>query len=187
MGDFNIHHPLSDTLRIHSQAELHASFPYFSRAADLGYALLNTSGVYTRFPLSNVGRPSVIDLAFASPALAAYFRAWETPLPSTGSDHIPITILLSHPISSPPLPSPNWSKTDWPSLEPLLKECTVPPPPVLPTRLSLEVWFNKHLDSLTALLRVHTPLYRPSTRAKPWWSPLLSTLRMEFHGASRKA
>ena len=29
VGDFNIHHPLSDPLRTHSQAELHASFPYF--------------------------------------------------------------------------------------------------------------------------------------------------------------
>ena len=53
VGDFNIHQPLSDPLRVHSQAELHALFLYFLRAADLSYNMLNTPGVYTRFPLSS--------------------------------------------------------------------------------------------------------------------------------------
>ena len=75
VGDFNIHHPLSDPLRTHSQAELHVSFPYFPRAADLGYNMLNTPGVYIRFPLSGIGRPSVLDLAFVSPTLAPFFKS----------------------------------------------------------------------------------------------------------------
>ena len=75
VGDFNIHHPLSDPLRVHSQAKLHAFFLYFWPAADLGYSLLNTPGVYTRFSRSDTGRPSVLDLAFASPALAPFFKS----------------------------------------------------------------------------------------------------------------
>ena len=61
------------------------------------------------------------------------------------------------------------------------------PAPVLPTRLALESWFDKHMDALITLLKQHTALYRPSTKAKPWWSTLLSTLRRKFHTASCKA
>jgi len=50
VGDFNIHHPLADPLRSYSRRNLAASFPYFSRAADLGFELLNLPGVFTRFP-----------------------------------------------------------------------------------------------------------------------------------------
>ena len=78
------------------------SFPYFPRAMDLGFSLLNTPGVYTRFPLGGEARPSVIDLAFASSALLPFFITWDTPLPSTGSDHIPISLTFAHPIQAAP-------------------------------------------------------------------------------------
>ena len=74
VGDFNIHHPSADPARTHSSSELKASFPYFSRAAELGYSLLNTPGVYTRFPLQGSSRPSVVDLAFASSTLMPFFQ-----------------------------------------------------------------------------------------------------------------
>ena len=187
VGDFHIHHPLPDPLRSHSADELATSFPYFSRSSELGFSLLNQPGVYTRFPLGGSGRPSVLDLSFASPSLLPFCQTWDTPLPSTGSDHVPVQIILSHPLTSPPPPSPNCSLTDWPALAPLLKDFTVPPPPSLPTRLSLEPWFDRHLSRLTTLLISHTPTKRPSYRSKPWWSPLLSLLRKEFNSATRKA
>ena len=56
VGDFNIHHPLPDPLRSDSAEELATSFPYFSRFSELGFGLLNQSGVYTRFPLAGSGR-----------------------------------------------------------------------------------------------------------------------------------
>ena len=112
IGDFNIHYPLPDPLRSHSANELATSFPYFSRMSELGYGLLNQPGVYTRFSLGGAGRPSVLDLSFASPSLLPFCQAWDTPFPSTGSDHVPVQIILSHPFSSPPPPSPNWSLTD---------------------------------------------------------------------------
>ena len=176
VGDFNIHHPLPDPLRSHSAEELATSFPYFSRSSELGFGLLNQPGVYTRFPLGGSGRPSVLDLSFASPLLLPFCQTWDTPLPSTGSDHVPVQIILSHLFTSPPSPSPNWSLTDWPALVPLLKDFTGSPPPSLPTRLSLEAWFNRHLSRLTTLLTSHTPTKRPSYRSKPWWSRLLSLL-----------
>jgi len=187
VGDFNIHHPSADPLRKHNSSELKASFPYFSRAPELGYILLNMPGVHTRFPLQGSARPSVLDLAFASSSLMPFFQEWTTELPSTGSDHVPITISITHLITAPPPPAPNWVRTDWPTLEPLLKETIVPPPPSLPTRHSLENWFDSHLNTLVALLKAHTPLRRFSIRAKPWWSLLLTTLRKEFHTSARKA
>ena len=187
VGHFNIHHPLPHHLRSHSAEELATSFPYFSRMAELGFGLLNQPGVYTRFPLGSTGHPSVLDLSFASPSLLPFCQKRETTFPSTGSDHVPAQIILSHPLSSPPPPSPNWSLTDWPSLEPLLKDFVVPLPPALPTRLSLKAWFDRHLSRITTLLTSHTCTKRPSYRSKPWWSPLLSLLRKEFHSATRKA
>ena len=168
VGDFNIHHPLSDARRAHSSEELALSFPYFSRASELGFELLNLRGVFTRFPLGGSSRPSVIDISFASPKLAPFCHHGDTSLPSTGSDHVPITITVSHPVLSPPMSSPNWALTDWDSLTPLLGDLVFPAPPQLQTLLSLEAWFDGHLSTLTSLLTAHTPVKRPSHRSKPW-------------------
>ena len=187
VGDVNIHHPLADPLRAHSSEELALSFPYFSTASELGFALVNLLGVFTRFPLGGTSRPSVIDLAFASPRLAPFCHHWDTSLLSTGSDHVPITIVVSHPVLVPPLHSPNWALTDWDSLTLLLGDLVFPAPPQLPPLLSLATWFDRHLSTLSSLLTSHTPVKRPSHRSKPWWSPLLTVLRREFHSATRVA
>ena len=187
VGDFNIHHPLSDPLRAHSTVELVLSFTYFSRASELGFDLLNLPGIFTRFPFEGSSRPSVIDLSFVSPRLAPFCHHWNTSLPSTGLDHVPITIIVPHPVLSPLISSPNWALTDWDSLTPLLGDLVFPAPLQLPTLLSLEAWFDRHLSTLTSLLTSHTPVKRPSHRSKPWWSPLLTLLRPKFHSASRIA
>ena len=132
--DCNIHYPLPDPLRSHSAEELTTSL-YFSGMAELGFGLLNQPEVYTRFRLGGAGHPSVLDLSFASPWLLPFCQGWDTPFPSTGSDHLPVQIIPSHPLSCPPPPSPNWSLTHWPCLEPLLKDFVVLPPSALPTRL----------------------------------------------------
>ena len=167
VGDFNIHHPLPDPSHSHSAEELSTSSPYFSRSSEIGFGLLDQPGVYTRFPLGGSGRPSVLDLSFAFSLLLPFCQTWDTPLPPTGSDHFPVQIRLSQPFTSPPSPSPNWSLTDWPALVPLLKNLTVPPPPSLPTRISLEAWFDRHLSRHTTLLTSHTPTTRPSDPSKP--------------------
>lgn len=75
VGDCNIPHPLPDPLRSHSFEVLAVSFPYLSRCSQLGYGLLNQPGVYTQFPVGGLGRPSVLDLAFASPALLPFYQS----------------------------------------------------------------------------------------------------------------
>ena len=187
VGDFNIHYPLPDPLHSHSADELATSLPYFSRMSGPGFGLLNQPGVYTRFPLGSAGRPSVLDLSFAFPSLLLFCQAWDTPFPSTSSDHVSLQIILSLPFSSAPPSSPNWSLTDWPSCELLLEDFAVPRPPPLTTRLSLEAWFDRHLSCLTTFLTSHTTTNCPSYRSKAWWSLLLSLLRNEFHSATRKA
>ena len=69
LGDLNIHNPLSDPLRYFSSREIWSSTPYFEKAAESGFALLNPPGEYTRFPLVGTACPSVIDLSFANAPL----------------------------------------------------------------------------------------------------------------------
>ena len=81
VGDFNIHNPASDPLRVISCAEEQASAPYFDQVPDLGYILLNTSVVLTSYPVSGGQRPSVIDLACANPLMFPAFRSWDASIP----------------------------------------------------------------------------------------------------------
>jgi len=183
LGDMNIHHPTADPLRIFKEDEIATSTPYFDRATDLGFSLLNTPGVFTRFSMSLIGRPGVLDLAFACPLLAPYFTEWSDPLPSTGSDHIPILLRFEAPLLRPPPPSPNWALTDWALLEPSLKNMAITPPPPLPTTRSLDIWFRTNLGRVESQFALHTPLKRVTYRSKPWWTELLSMLRKAYGSA----
>jgi len=137
--------------------------------------------------MSLIGRPGVIDLAFACPLLAPYFSEWSDPLPSTGSDHIPILLRFEAPLFRAPPPSPNWALTDWPALEASLKDTTIPPPPPLPTTRSLDLWFKTNLDKVTTQFAMHTPLKRVTYRSKPWWTQLLSLLRKAYNSTLRSS
>ena len=96
--DFNIQNHTVDPQRVISRSEEKASTPYFDRATDLAYSLLNTPGVYTRFTLSGTFRPSAIDLGCANPLIRPAFMSWDaTTLLSTGSNHVPILIHLAAP------------------------------------------------------------------------------------------
>ena len=187
LGDLNIHHPTADPLRLFKEGEIATSTPYFDRATDLGFSLLNTPGVFTRFSMSLIGRPGVLDLAFACPLLAPYFTEWSEPLPSTGSDHIPILLRFEAPLVRAPPPTPNWALTDWATLESSLKATTISPPPPFPTTRSLDSWFSTNLDRVTSQFTLHTPLKRVTFRSKPWWSELLSMLRKAYGSALRSS
>ena len=105
LGDLNIHHPTADPLKVFKEDEIGTSAPYFDRATDLGLSLLNTPGVFTRFSMSLIGRPGILDLAFACPLLSPYLSEWSDPLPSTGSDHIAIFLRFEAPLfRAPPDP-----------------------------------------------------------------------------------
>jgi len=186
-GDLNIHHPTSDPLRLFKEDEIATSAPYFDRATELGFPLLNTPGVFTRFAMSLIGRPSVIDLAFACPLLAPYFSEWSDPLPSTGSDHVPILLHFEAPLFRAPPPSPNWALSDWTAIEDSLKATVIAPPPPIPTTRSLDIWFKTNLDRVTAQFAMHTTLKWVTYRSKPWWTDLLSILRRANNSALRSS
>ena len=187
VGDLNIHNPLSDPLHSFSCQEVSFSAPYFELAALGGFGLLNSPGVYTRFPLWGKVRPSVIDLAFANPLLLLLGKGWETSLPSTGSDHVPITILLPSPSPDPAPPHLRWDHTDWEPLSPYISNFIVPPPPPCPSPKILDDWLAGPLNRLTGLLNNHTPSSRPSHHSKPWWTSYLTVLRREYDKAARLA
>ena len=185
-GDFNIHNPASDPLRVFSYKEELESAPFFALASERGFRLLNTPGVYTRFPLAGSNRPGVIDLAFANPLMPPAFEAWDaSSLPSTGSDHVPILITLASPNNRPKPRTPCWDLTNWDALRPHLEAYQVPPAPTRPSPAQIDQWCSSSLNTLTALLLRDTPLSRPSPRSKPWWTPLLTALRKEYHKAMR--
>ena len=128
-GDFNIHNAASDPSRLLSSKEAKESAPYLNPATDLGYTLLNTPGVYTRFPSAGTQRPSAIDLVFANPHIFSAFHFGDSSsLPSTGSDQTPILISLCPPSPHNDKPRPRWQEVDWPNLTDKLKAWQVPPP-----------------------------------------------------------
>jgi len=187
LGDLNIHHPTADPLRVFKEDEIATSSPYFDRATDLGFSLLNTPGVLTRFSMLLVRRPGALDPAFACPLLSPYFSEWSDPLPSTRSDHVPILLLFEAPLFPAPPPTPNWVLSHWAALDSVLKSAVVSPPPPLPTTCSLDVWFSTNLGRVTSLFALHTPMKRVTFRSKPWWSELLSVLRKAYNSALRSS
>ena len=187
VGDLNIHNPLSDPLRHFSSTEISSSTPDFEKAAESGFALLNPPGEYTRFPLVGTARPSVIGLPFANPLLLPLVRSWEASLPSTGSDHVPITITLATSSLNQKPPRPRWADTDWETLEQIIKDFKVPAGPSCPTPQKLDEWMSESLNRLVALLKEHTTVSRPSHHSKPWCTPHLTILRRGYHKTARSA
>ena len=185
LGDLNLHHPTSDPLRDFKEYELAVSCPYFDKPTDLKFSLFNTPGVYTRFSMSTVGRPGVLDLVYACPRLIPSFSEWSDPPPSPGSDHIPILLSFNASLLHPPALLPNWALTDWTPLGESLKNMVVPPPPPLPTSTSLGSGFDINLNRITGLLVLHMPTKRITFRSKPWWLTSLSELRTAYHVAHR--
>ena len=185
LGDLNIHHHSSDLLRILDPSELSVSHLYFSLSSEREFSILDQPGVYTYFPFTHSSRPSVLDLAFTNSLLSPAFNKWDTLLPSTGSDHVPVVICFSSLKFRPQDRFPNWAKTVWESILPLLSSLVLPPPPPSCPVSVFEVWFETHSNRVKTLITSNTPVSRPSPRSKPWWTPLLSSLRQAFHSASR--
>ena len=186
--DFNIHNHAVDPLRVISRSEEKASTPYFDRATDLAYSILNIPGVYTRFPISGSFRPSAIDLAFANLLIRPAFRSWDaTNLPSSRSDNVPILIHVAAPTDERAPPRPMWDKADWVHLEGSIKGLQIPPAPLSPSPDQLDTWLSHSPQTLVATIRLHVPTSLPSPKSKPWWTPALTAPRKEYPKACRLA
>jgi len=187
-GDFNIHNAATEPSRLLSSREEKESAPYFDRASELGFTLLNTPGVYTRFPFSGSHRPSSIDLAFTNPDIFSAFDSCDaSSFPVTGSDHAPMIITQRPPTPYHERPRPRWQDADWPSLTDRLNNWLVPAPPETPSPNQLDPWLSSSLATLTAVIENTAPRSRPAPRSKACWTPLLTTLRKEFRKFSRGA
>jgi len=185
--NLNIHQPTADPLRTFKEDELATTVPYFNRATELGYSLLNTPGVYTRLSMSLVSRPGVIDQAFACPLLTPYFSEWSDPLPSTGSDYIPILLRFDAPLIRAHPPPPNWALTDWGAVDAALKSLVIAAPRPLPTSVSLGTWFDTSLNRVSAQVTLHTPIKGITHWSKPWGSASLTVLRKAYTSAVRSS
>jgi len=185
LGDFNLHHPLADPCRSLSEREFIISTRYFDAAFDVPYHLLNTPGVYTRFPFDTISRPYVLDLTFVNTALSSLVSSWDTPLPSTGSDHVSCVITLKPRAIMLPPPTPHWVFLDLDAVGKALDTFTTQSCLERPMPNSLSRWFDVSSTRLTSLLTSHAPNKRPCPRSKPWWSPGLSSLRREYHKFAR--
>jgi len=181
LGDFNLHHLLADPCGSQSEREFIISARYLDFAFDIPYHLLNTPGVYPRFLFDTISRPSVLDLAFANTALSPLVCSWDTPLPSTGSDHVLCVITLKPPALMLPPPTPHWALLDRYAVGEALDAFTTLPCPAGPTPNSLSRWFDISSTRLTSLLTSHALSKRLCPYSKPWWSPRLSSLRREYH------
>jgi len=166
-GDFNIHNAATAPCRLLSSKDERESALYFDRASYLGFTLLNTPGVYTRFPFAGTHRPSTIDLAFANTHRFSAFHSWDAlSLPSKGSDHTPIIVTLRPPSLYNDRPRPRWQEADSPGLTDRLKNWLVPPSPENPSPNQLAQWFSLALSTLTAVIENTAPRSRRYPRSK---------------------
>jgi len=198
LGDLNIHHPPAAPLRVFKEDQLATSTPYFDKATDWGFTLLNVLGVFTQFSMSLIGRPGILDLAFACRLLARYFSEWSDPLPSTGSAHIPILLGFKAPLfrappgfkaplfRAPPPAIPR-ALTDWPAPDSSLQGASISPAPSLPTTRLMDVGFKTNLGRITAKLALHIPVKWVTYLFKPWWSDLLLQLRKDYNSTLRSS
>jgi len=185
LGDFNLHHLLADPCRSLSEREFAISTRYFDTAFDVPYHLLNTPGVYSQFPFDTISRPSFLDLAFENTALYPLVSSWDTPLPSTGSDHVPCVKTLKPPAIMLPPPTPHWALLDLDAVGKALDAFIILPCPTRPTPNFLSRWFDISSTRLTSLLTSHARSKRLCPRSKTWWSPRLSSLRRQYHKFAR--
>ena len=184
LGNLNIHHTISDPTRLLSGYDQFRSSPYFNRGSAQLFSLLNTPGVYTRFPSMSDHRPAVVALSFANTAVLPYFPSWNPSLPPTISDHTALTIIHSTPLLKPPPKGLNGKYTDWDHISPLLADLTLAAPPALPTPHLLDLWFDDCLAKITHLITSNTPTERPSSYSKLWWTQELTQLRRVHHHTS---
>ena len=112
LGALSIHHFTLDPTHFLSNYDQFNSSPYFDRASAGSFSLLNTPGVYTRFPFTSNHCPAVLDLSFTNSALLPYFSSWNPSFQPTGSDHTALSIVLSTPLLQPPPRGLNWQYTD---------------------------------------------------------------------------
>jgi hypothetical protein len=107
LGDYNLHSPSADPLRLFSHEELCLSNPILDVAYDRGFSLLNTPGIHTFFPHDHTKCPSTLDLAFTNIPFSKCHSCWNNDTPPTGSDHSSPCNCIFLNFTIPPFTLPN--------------------------------------------------------------------------------
>lgn len=199
LGDFNTHHPWWDPLA-HTTPGADQLVDWLEQQ-DL--ALLNTPGTGTFFR-PNLARESVLDLTFATSAIASKIQDWQV-LPDLGSDHYGLLFtvlgtsveLVDNPTDQAHF---NTQLANWDLFATSLKSYIAASSilnsqefnSILPTSENIlsmleeqNTPFSDLLDKAAseftqAIFEAATasiPRIKPGARPKPWWSPELKALR----------
>jgi len=114
VGDLNVHTAYTDPMRNLEPGERRRGEHYMRLAALRGYTIINTPGIYTRFPDNpTLHRPSVIDYTLANNSLLAKVSKWKDVYQRSGSDHIIIVTELDSEGMALARASPDWEKIKW--------------------------------------------------------------------------
>ena len=95
VGDLNVHTAYTDPMRNLKPGARRTGEHYLRLAALRGYTIINSLGIYTRFPDNpTLHRPTVIDYTLANNSLLAKVSKWKNVYQRSGSDHIIIVTEL---------------------------------------------------------------------------------------------
>jgi len=197
VGDMNCHTAFTDPLRQLGQGERRRGELYMRTAALSGFNILNTPGIYTRFPDNpELHRPSVLDYALANAALLPKVSRWRDVFQRTGSDHIVIVIDINSEEVEIAAPSPDWDKITWrteegkpnPLIEEALKEYRsggTGYKRISEAQNAIDD-FQTSLNRLIHLVRSWAPMKKPTKWSKAWWTPEITELRRIYTAAARR-
>ena len=197
VGDMNCHTAFTDPLRELGHGERRRGELYMRTAALNGYNILNTPGVYTRFPDNpELHRPSVLDYTLANAALLPKVSRWRDIFQRTGSDHIVIVTDINSEEVELATPSPDWDKITWrteegqlnPLIEEALKEyrCGGAGYKKISEAQDAIDNFQTSLNRLIHLVRSWAPMKKPMRWSKAWWTPEITELRRIYTAAARR-
>jgi len=114
VGDLNIHTTYTDPMRNLKPGERRRGEHYIRLAALQDYTIINTPGIYTRFPDNpTLHRPSIIDYTLANNSLLGKVSKWKDVYQRSGSDHIIIVTELDSEGVARARASLDWEKIKW--------------------------------------------------------------------------
>jgi len=197
VGDLNIHNAYTDPMSDLEPGERRKGEHYMRLAALREDTIINTPGIYTRFPDNpTLHRPSVIDYTLANNSVLAKLSKWKDVYQRSGSDHIIIVTELDSEGMAPPRASPDWEKIKW-------RDEEGEPNPVIESALQryltegneykeiyeaegAEERFGDNLERLIQMVKNWAPQKNPTRWSKAWWTADITELRRVYTSAAQR-
>jgi len=197
VGDLNIHTAYTDPMRNLEPGERRRGEHYMRLAALQDYTIINTPGIYTRFPDNpRLHRPSVIDYTLANNSLLAKVSKRKDVYQRSGSDHIIIVTELDSEGVALARASQDWEKIKW-------RDEEGEPNPVIESALKryltegneykeiyqadgAEERFGDNLARLIQMVKNWAPQKNQTRWSKAWWTADITELRRIYTSAARR-